>query len=172
MTLTELGRKYKTDKATFHGYTDVYDPILKYARHDVKAVLELGVHEGGSLRMWRDYFPNATIYGVDHLRLWMFEEERIRTIQADLTQVDALRRVAGEVGEVDLVVDDGPHTFYTQSLALNILSPLARRWYIVEDAEVERFHEAPTPLKGFLDPSILWAPNSKGRSVIYRNCNA
>ena len=28
-------------------------------------VLEIGIERGGSLLMWRDYFPNAQVFGID-----------------------------------------------------------------------------------------------------------
>jgi hypothetical protein len=30
-----------------------------------KNVLEIGINTGGSIKLWNQYFPNATIYGVD-----------------------------------------------------------------------------------------------------------
>ncbi len=63
--LHELGLKYRTDKATHHGYTHEYEKQFQGIREDVKNVLEIGTAEGYSVQMWRDYFPNATIYTVD-----------------------------------------------------------------------------------------------------------
>ncbi len=63
--LHKLGLKYGTDKATYHGYTHEYEKQFQGIREDVKNVLEIGTAEGYSVQMWRDYFPNATIYTVD-----------------------------------------------------------------------------------------------------------
>lgn len=63
--LHKLGLKYGTDKATHHGYTHEYEKQFQGIREDVKTVLEIGTAEGYSVQMWRDYFPNATIYTVD-----------------------------------------------------------------------------------------------------------
>ncbi len=63
--LSELGRKYGTDKVD-HGYCDVYHQAFEKKRQEVTAVMEIGVFFGASIRMWKDYFPNAVIHGVDH----------------------------------------------------------------------------------------------------------
>ena len=38
---------------------------------------------GASLRVWRDYFPNAIIYGADIDKDILFAEERIKTFYID-----------------------------------------------------------------------------------------
>jgi trans-aconitate methyltransferase len=58
------------DKGNVHGtarhnYTTYYHELFAPRRERVEAVFELGIFMGNSLRMWRDYFPNATIYGAD-----------------------------------------------------------------------------------------------------------
>ena len=56
---------YPTDKGTTHCYLDTYEKMFnKFIGKEIN-VLEIGVREGGSLRLWYDYFINAKIYGVD-----------------------------------------------------------------------------------------------------------
>ena len=55
---------YNSDKIGI-GYLDVYDPILvPWVDKEIK-LLELGIHKGGSLQLWRDYFPRGIIVGID-----------------------------------------------------------------------------------------------------------
>src|ERR1051325_11492314 len=64
--LAWLAAVYGTDKgATMHRYVDLYEKYLAPRRRTATAVLEIGVHQGASLRMWRDYFPHAEIVGLD-----------------------------------------------------------------------------------------------------------
>ena len=73
--LDYLARKYGTDKRTndpgtdlkYHGYTTVYENLLEDKRLEYREVLEIGVREGWSHKMWYDYFPNANIYGIDNM---------------------------------------------------------------------------------------------------------
>src|ERR1700694_5546089 len=67
-----LARWYGTDKGpSSHGYTVHYQRHLEARRREPLIILEIGVggentNTGGvSLRMWRSFFPAATIIGVD-----------------------------------------------------------------------------------------------------------
>ena len=62
--LHELGLKYKTDKATFHKYLDFYEKKLP-GRDFAGRLLEVGVMDGASMRMWREYVP-ARGFDVQH----------------------------------------------------------------------------------------------------------
>lgn len=62
--LDALGRRYGTDKVR-HGFTQVYAQALAPLRESARSLLEVGVFLGGSLLMWRDFLPHATIHGVD-----------------------------------------------------------------------------------------------------------
>ena len=73
--LTKLGMKYGTDKATHHGYTQHYNKRFESIRMDVKNVLEVGTAKGASVQMWRDYFPNATIYTVDIRNIYEYPKD-------------------------------------------------------------------------------------------------
>src|SRR3989344_4404222 len=105
--LCKLGYKYGTDKCPQikHSYTPFYYELLKDKQQSVKKVLELGIgrtrknnhkpekvyelgvkqylERGASLYMWRDFFPNAQIYGADFRPEVMFEDERIKTYLLD-----------------------------------------------------------------------------------------
>ena len=60
-------------------YFDIYDRYFsKYRGTDVR-FLEIGIFQGGSLQMWKDYFgPKAKIFGVDiNARCKQFEEDLV-----------------------------------------------------------------------------------------------
>ena len=63
--LTQLALKYGTDKAS-HRFTRHYNMLFCKGRNDIRRVLEVGVFGGASIKMWHEYFPNATIFGVDN----------------------------------------------------------------------------------------------------------
>ena len=54
-----------TDKNTTHSYLDLYQTLLHNKKETAKNVLEIGVCSGGSIKLWGDFFTNATIYGLD-----------------------------------------------------------------------------------------------------------
>lgn len=68
---------------------------------------------GASLRMWRDFFPGAYIYGGDVDPTALINEDRIRCAQVDQTDAISIRSfwdTVRPVGGFDLIVDDGLHT--------------------------------------------------------------
>ncbi len=62
--LDELGEKYRPSKRT-HNYLPYYWLHFRDIRLDVRKVIEIGVQTDHSIRMWEEFFPNATIYGLD-----------------------------------------------------------------------------------------------------------
>ena len=77
------------------GNTRIYEKMWP-SPEGVGAICELGVHAGASLRMWRDFFPNAMIVGVD-LRCPALNDDRIGLVTGDVCQ-QATAEAALEVG--------------------------------------------------------------------------
>lgn len=140
--LTELAIKYKTDKWGKHTYTPYYYNLLNERRHIIKKVIEIGTAEGASLFMWRDFFPNATIYGaeIDPARVALMDgQERIKVIQCDQTSEKDLKKVVAHTGtDVDLIIDDGSHVFEDQMFSCKTLVPMFQKHliYIIEDIQL------------------------------------
>lgn len=133
--LTRLADKYGSDKgSSFHAFTGIYEGYLDPIRRDVRRVLEVGVWHGASLRMWRDYFPEAHVYGID-IEAKELGEERITTLVADQADRDHLWAATRAGGGCDLIVDDGGHTMEQQQVSLAALFPcvLPGGYYILED---------------------------------------
>ena len=161
--LAELCDKYGSDKGELqpsgqpypwpsHNYTDYYSRLFGHCRTAIKTVFECGLgtnnpqlassmgingRPGASLRVWRDYFPNAMIYGADIDRAILFEEDRIKTFFVDQCDPDAIRNLWSQVGPVsfDVMVDDGLHAFHAGStLFTHSIDQLAEHGiYIIED---------------------------------------
>ena len=148
--LCKIALKYGTDKCPQlgHVYTPYYFKLFKGRQESIKKVLEIGVANqvrmrhipnyttGASLRMWRDFFPNAQVYGLDIDPKTMFEDKRIKTFFCDATSEEALEKVIEEIGtDIDLVIDDGNHHIESQVKTCRILKSLLKRdvIYIIED---------------------------------------
>lgn len=119
--LDALARLHGTDKSSwFHGYTPLYERHFAARRTAVRRLLEIGVGgtnswrgyetpEGGqSLRMWRDYFPNAEVIGID-LYAKAVSGPRIRFEQGDQSDPDFLQSLIERYAPFDIVIDDGSH---------------------------------------------------------------
>jgi hypothetical protein len=121
------------------GYLPHYDRMLMHLVHEPLTVLEMGVLKGGSLQLWRDYFPRATVIGID-LRPAVTRDlgERVKVYQGSQSDSSFLGRVAAaEAPEgFDIVIDDASHigtlsrtSFWT--LFDDHLKPGG--WYVIED---------------------------------------
>lgn len=161
--LATLCDRYGSDKGSLqaspplwswspHRYTDFYESMFSHCRQSVRLVFECGLGTpnarfannmgpagcpGASLRVWRDYFPNALICGADIDESILFTEERIRTFQVDQTSPPSIERLWKAVGDsgFDLIVDDGMHTFTAGSCLFENSFTRIREGgiYVIED---------------------------------------
>ena len=134
--LDELGRKYGTDKSSaHHGYLDHYERYLGGWRERRLKLLEIGVHKGASLRMWREYFPRGFIVGLDIVPGCASEAgDRIAIVIGNQLDTAALDR-ALEYGPFDVIVDDGGHYVDEQLFSFGYLFPHLQPGglYLLED---------------------------------------
>lgn len=115
-----------------------YLPIYQSALTDTKRMLEIGVDRGGSLQMWREYLPDATIVGLDISPKAARHDDPERDMHVRIgDQADAgfLASVLDEFGSFDTVLDDGGHTAKQMIASFQYLFPRLDPGgvYIVED---------------------------------------
>lgn len=146
LSLEMLAGRAGTDKLS-HGFIPYYAAHLDPRRDLVKLVLEVGIHEGRSLSMWRDYFENATVVGWD-ITSYEFNQFGRGTITQVVDQSSIpsmIRTIAANnyrAESFDLIIDDGSHRMLDQQITLATLWPLLRRGgiYIVEDLHTSLPH--------------------------------
>lgn len=135
--LDSLGLKYDTDKCSkIHNYLTKYEFFLQTFKDDQISVLELGVYKGASLKMWRDYFWNAIIYGVDiNPQCKEYEETNIKVLIKDLDNEEDLNSLKSLAPTI--IIDDASHYWSHQIFALYHLLPALKNGgiYILEDLE-------------------------------------
>jgi hypothetical protein len=142
--LSKLAIRFMTDKEGDHHYTKHYEHHFQSLRNKRLNILEIGIggydnpREGGaSLRMWKEYFPNASIFGIDIYDKSPHNEPRIKTFKGSQTDEVFLRKVAEQIGRIDIVIDDGSHINNHVITAFNVLFPLMSPdgIYVVEDLQ-------------------------------------
>jgi len=137
--LDDLAIKYKSDKSSlYHNFATKYDRLLASSRESATSILEIGVAQGQSLRMWADYFPQAAIHGADISRASRICEtynKRIRFHLADQNDLAQLKNLE-QFGPFDLIIDDGNHFWREQIVSFEGLFPYVKPGglYIVEDS--------------------------------------
>lgn len=136
--LSKLAQKYKADKWGKHKYTPVYYELFKDRRNEVKSVFEIGTAEGASMYMWREFFPEAMIYGgeIDGKRVELFKnEERMKAYLMDQGKLADVYNVMPILMTCDLIVDDGSHRGADQLFTFLGIAPYMKEGsiYVIED---------------------------------------
>jgi hypothetical protein len=143
MNLQQLAIKYKTDKHD-HGYMPFYE---KHLPDNPKKILEIGVHHGNSIRMWKEYFPNTEIHGLD-----LFSELDPPANLPDViwhkgNQCDWLLLEKLRNENFDVIIDDGSHNSRDQMITFFGL--FNGNHYFVEDTHCaeEEFYRQGLPIE-------------------------
>lgn len=146
-TLTQLANRYGSDKGDVvgccHRYAEFYEELFTPLREAPISLLEIGLQrevcqeqrDCPSLRLWLDYFPRASVYGLDLADFAGIELPRTRIFRGDQSDRCDLQRVAEECQSLDIVIDDGSHASADQQLTLGVLFPKVKPggFYIIED---------------------------------------
>ena len=157
-----LDKSLKTNGATLKKLCNIYGtekppplyPLYEFILKDfssIKNVLEIGIgtnnkdvvstmgsngRPGASLRAFRDYLPNAQVYGCDVDNRILFSEERITTFFVDQTNFSEMKeRIMGLNIKFDLFIDYGLHApdanLASLLVGLSVIKPGG--WVVVED---------------------------------------
>lgn len=143
-SLNMLARIYKSDKWGKHYYTQHYSKHFRRFKFKRVKLLEIGAGGyhypdigGNSLRMWKRYFPFGRIYSLDIYDKSFFEERRIKIFQGSQTDVNILKKIIDQIGESDIIIDDGSHINEHVIKTFEVLYPSLKNGgiYVIEDTE-------------------------------------
>jgi cephalosporin hydroxylase len=148
--LRKLAEHFGTDKWGAHRYAQHYQNHFAHLRLEPVKVLEIGIggysrkkQGGASLRMWKHWFPNGQIVGLDLHDKRFVEEERIKVYVGDQTDPELLNRINAEYGPFDVIIDDGSHISEHIVKTFAVLFPLLKGdgIYVVEDTQTSYWPE-------------------------------
>ena len=118
-------------------YFECYEHFFSKYRGKKITFVEIGVLGGGSLFMWRDYFgKNARIIGIDlNKDCLKWEKYGFEIYIGDQSDEFFWEKFKNNVGGIDLVLDDGGHTYEQQIITVeNLLNSINDKGMIlVED---------------------------------------
>jgi len=158
---------YNTDKINNH-YLERYDPFFSPLADQPISMLELGIWKGGSLRLWRDYFPEGNIVGVDMvLRPGVVNEERITVHQGSQSDGPFLQQLAQQHAPegFDIIIDDAAHVGALAKASFDALFEKHLKpggWYIIEDWPTGYFEDWGDGISIHRKPTLL---NRLGRRL-------
>lgn len=139
--LQALADRYYTDDGTRKPiiYFEEYERLFGPVRNEELHILELGVKSGASLLIWRDYFPNAVIVGLDieDKPECVPVDDRMKFVKGSQDDPAALEKAVSLSGRpFDFIIDDASHIGYLTKRSFCYLFP---RWlkpggyYFIED---------------------------------------
>ena len=164
MSLGEIVDNSRTDKNTVHSYLPLYQKLLINKKETAKNVLEVGIHYGGSIKLWSDFFTNANVYGLDIMNsnyVWEGIKNNNKIILH--TSKDAYNEdffIANFLYKnikCDFMLDDGPHTLESMLQFIKLYSQIMTDdgILIIEDVQSWDWidilkNEVPENLKQFI----------------------
>lgn len=137
-----------SDKWGYHFYAKHYERHFRSFRKKPLTLLEIGIGGyddprvgGGSLRMWRTYFPKGRIAGIDIHDKKLHEERRIKTFQGSQVDEVFLEAVIDEIGQPEIIIDDGSHINEHVIESFRMLFPKLKNGglYVIEDTQTAYF---------------------------------
>lgn len=130
MNLIDIIDNARTDKNTTHSYIRLYENILNKKKETSKNILEIGIDRGGSIKLWSEYFTNATIYALDIMdinNVWDGIKNKNNIIlYTSLNAYDPIfvNNIFMNKIKFDFMLDDGPHTLESMINFIELYSPL------------------------------------------------
>ncbi len=109
-------------------YFAVYEHFFSSYRNKPITFIEIGVLDGGSLFMWREFFgPEARIIGVDfNPKAKRWEDHGFEIFIGNQADPQFWAQFVDKVKAADIVLDDGGHTFEQQIITVEALLPIIK----------------------------------------------
>ena len=105
----------RSDKGKEHNYIQWwYDKEFSQRREEELNILEIGIFNGQSIKLWREFFPNARITAID---VELKEEAQfVKHLDVNLIIGNAYDTTITDTitEKYDYIIDDGPHTIDSQ----------------------------------------------------------
>jgi ubiquinone/menaquinone biosynthesis C-methylase UbiE len=136
-------------------YFEVYERYFSKFVGKKPKVLEIGIGQGGSLKMWSEYFGKGSqIIGFDiNEKCLKFEEDGIKIYIGDQSDITSLSLMTGKEIEFDIIIDDGGHSMNQQITSYKYLIQFVKIGgvYLCEDLHTSYMPEYKDQEETFID---------------------
>ena len=135
MKLIEIGKKYPSSK-NISGFIELYQKYFSGYKDEKINLLEIGVDNGDSLRIWREYFINANICGID-INKNNFTINDVEILTGDQSDYKFLQSIIDKYKNFDIIIDDGSHQSKHIITSFKFLFPYLNNSgiYVIEDLQ-------------------------------------
>jgi cephalosporin hydroxylase len=187
MSLEQLVDNLRTDKNTVYSYLPLYQTLLEGKKETAKNVLEVGIYHGGSIKLWSDFFTNATVYGLDIMNNTLVWEGIQNNDKIKLyTSYDAYDEITFKLNflckgiKFDFVLDDGPHSLDSMKKFIKLYSQIMTDDGILIIEDVQSFdwieilkNEVPEHLQKYIKVYDLRSNKNRYDDIVFTidKCN-
>jgi hypothetical protein len=140
--LQNLGIKHGTDKSSVHKFNgrtflDIYEKYFFQFKEKEITIVEIGVLNGASLNLWKEYFTNSKIIGIDiDPSKKKYIQDRIEVFIGSQDSDNLISEIKDKYPDgIDIVIDDGSHINSLTISSFNLLFSHLKKGgiYIIED---------------------------------------
>ena len=130
-----ISKKYKTTKKMM-GFISIYEKYLSEYRNKKINLLEIGVENGESLKMFSEYFPKANLVGLDIFKK-EFSIKKTELFKGDQADIGILAKIVNKYKKFDIIIDDGSHINSDIKKSFNYLFSKLKYGgiYVIEDLQ-------------------------------------
>ncbi len=124
----------KPDKYDLGYIHEFYSEVLTPFKDTCSKILEIGIQYGLSMLLWKEYFINAEVYGIDtEYCHHVTNSSRLHPYFLDAYTQSSVGLFVPE--SFDVVIDDGPHTLESMIFFCRYYLPLVKPGgvFVVED---------------------------------------
>jgi hypothetical protein len=171
----------RSDKNTIHSYLPLYEKLLTSKKETAKRVLEVGIWRGGSIKLWKDFFTNAVVHGVDIIDIntvWSeIKNNRGIVLHTSTNAYDSdfvTTNFLNQNIKFDFLLDDGPHTLESMKQFIRLYSQLMADdgILIIEDVQAWEWidvlkNEVPEHLKEFVNVYDLRPNKARYDDIVF-----
>lgn len=174
-TLRSLFDEYSCDKGFKHNYELVYEKDFEKLKDLPIDILEIGVLNGDSIKVWLDYFPNATIYCIDIFERVPAEDIPVlshsRVVWETCDSISEQPKQLWNDIKFDIIIDDGKHnSVYNRLTFENFFDKLkVGGAYYVEDVVQHNIVTSRDRLKGSWEETLSNNYYIKNGSIVDYN---
>ena len=126
-------------------YFEIYEKYFSKYKGQKLNILEIGISQGGSLQLWREYFGDAVnIFAIDiNPECKKFETGGTKIFIGSQSDRRFLADVIDQMPDLDIILDDGGHTMEQQKVSFEMLYSKVKSGglYIVEDTHTSYWYE-------------------------------
>lgn len=118
-------------------YFNLYEKYFSHFKNRPIKIMEIGIQNGGSLKMWKNYFnSDSKIIGIDiDVNCKHHAEDNIDVHIGDQNDISFLNKLVEIYQNFDIIIDDGSHINEHQINTFNYLFPFVNNGgiYLIED---------------------------------------